>query len=808
MAEPGTWSRVAEEPADPRERVVRRVLVWVYVLGALSLFYPWSRDVGWRAPLTGPRIFWTMLLPLVPAVLVLIGYHRWRRICPLAALGGLGRLWNRAVRPRRVPAWMETWFPLISLAFLTFGLSFRLVSINGDGPALGGFLVILALLAALTNMRFTGKSWCNFLCPIGIVERIYTEPVSLPADENSQCGTCTACKRQCPDIDLENSYWKDVSAGPKQAAYFMFPGLVLGFYVYYWLRAGTWDAYYSGAWTRPQARAELMSGAGWFFADGVPAYLAAPLSLLGFMLVSLGLFTGLRAALGRLAGPDADVDHQTQTLAGFVAFNLFYLFAGAPTLAELPWAPRVVGFVIPVLSTVVLVRRWGRRSQDRLEAKAAAKLKKKWSFEDPPPDEPAALFAYVRAREAARDLQLAAYRDSLAEALSGGPPGPAEQRLLARLRDQLEVSEKEHRRIATELAGSEEGFREAVSVERALQLSGYREALTEALLRDAGEAELLALRYEFAVDDEDHGRVLAEIQGEASSVRPRLRTARARLVEVDGDLEALVASEPAGAFDLAVFVLECHRRRVQELVAHLAALCPNDSGSPDLEGAAPDLDEALERLLTHPDPLLRAATLQGMSLRPEGIPAAALARARADPVAVVREVVSDQGPVSRGPPRRVEGHTLPPLPGQGEVPRSLDAMLCLRCVPLFDSLEPEELHALARHATHRYLDPGAALVREGEESDELFVLLEGEVHVEPGGQEVARLGPGEVFGELAAIDQNPRSADLRAGADGAVLLSLPGAVFRRQLRRGELAPTLLATLAGRLRDTLARLASP
>ena len=37
-----------KDPATPVERGIRRVLVWVYVIGALSLFYPWSRDVGWN----------------------------------------------------------------------------------------------------------------------------------------------------------------------------------------------------------------------------------------------------------------------------------------------------------------------------------------------------------------------------------------------------------------------------------------------------------------------------------------------------------------------------------------------------------------------------------------------------------------------------------------------------------------------------------------------------------------------------------------------------------------------------------------
>ena len=37
------------------------------------------------------------------------------------------------------------------------------------------------MAALTTNLVFTGKSWCNFLCPVALIEKIYTEPNSLPA---------------------------------------------------------------------------------------------------------------------------------------------------------------------------------------------------------------------------------------------------------------------------------------------------------------------------------------------------------------------------------------------------------------------------------------------------------------------------------------------------------------------------------------------------------------------------------------------------------------------------------------------------
>ena len=61
-----------------------------------------------------------------------------------------------------------------------------------------------------------------------------------------------ACKKHCPDIDLEQGYWKEMPEAEvrgRRLAYFAWPGVVTAFYVYYFLVAESWDYYFSGAWT-------------------------------------------------------------------------------------------------------------------------------------------------------------------------------------------------------------------------------------------------------------------------------------------------------------------------------------------------------------------------------------------------------------------------------------------------------------------------------------------------------------------------------------------------------------------------------
>ena len=161
--------------------------------------------------------------PVVPIGIVLIGFHMWRTVCPLAAFSRLGQLIPRG-KQRRVGAFLEKNSYLVALGTLTFSLAVRLLFTNGDGIALGVFLALISLAAFVSGAVFTGKTWCNFFCPVGIVEKIYTEPANLYAHGNSQCPKCTACKKHCPDIDKENHYWKEIDSPSRRMAYLAFPG--------------------------------------------------------------------------------------------------------------------------------------------------------------------------------------------------------------------------------------------------------------------------------------------------------------------------------------------------------------------------------------------------------------------------------------------------------------------------------------------------------------------------------------------------------------------------------------------------------
>jgi CRP-like cAMP-binding protein len=143
----------------------------------------------------------------------------------------------------------------------------------------------------------------------------------------------------------------------------------------------------------------------------------------------------------------------------------------------------------------------------------------------------------------------------------------------------------------------------------------------------------------------------------------------------------------------------------------------------------------------------------------------------------------------------------------------VEKLLALRAVPIFAALAPESLAELAHAGEAAVYEPGESLCVEGDAGDEVYVMLTGQVMVvrraggEADGDEV-RLNTAEagtVIGEMAVLNQAPRSATVRAGADGASVLRLRGEAFRAVLHANpEIAEAVIRTLAERVVTAEAR----
>ena len=88
---------------------------------------------------------------------------------------------------------------------------------------------------------------------------------------------------------------------------------------------------------------------------------------------------------------------------------------------------------------------------------------------------------------------------------------------------------------------------------------------------------------------------------------------------------------------------------------------------------------------------------------------------------------------------------------------------------MFRALSKRDLGLVARLAEDFKVPAGQVFVREGNRESEFYLIVDGTARVTRGRRTVAKLGPGDYFGELALLDPGPRNATVTAETDMEVL---------------------------------------
>jgi CRP-like cAMP-binding protein len=124
----------------------------------------------------------------------------------------------------------------------------------------------------------------------------------------------------------------------------------------------------------------------------------------------------------------------------------------------------------------------------------------------------------------------------------------------------------------------------------------------------------------------------------------------------------------------------------------------------------------------------------------------------------------------------------------------------LGACPLFAGLPEDGLQALAEGSRWLTFEPGEIVVREADASRALFVVAEGAARVLKDDRELARLGVGEVFGEMALLSGEPRAATVRAAELLGVVEVDAHALHALLERHEELAEELASRMASRQQE--------
>lgn len=135
---------------------------------------------------------------------------------------------------------------------------------------------------------------------------------------------------------------------------------------------------------------------------------------------------------------------------------------------------------------------------------------------------------------------------------------------------------------------------------------------------------------------------------------------------------------------------------------------------------------------------------------------------------------------------------------------TVEKVLFLKSVPLFAGLDGEELAALADISLEKEYQPGEIVFEEKQIAHHLYVIVRGKVEVfrRPDSKEypIAALGEKECFGEMAILDDEPRSASIRA-VDPTLVLKIDRESFRELItERPQISFAIFKILSSRLRQ--------
>jgi FHA domain/Cyclic nucleotide-binding domain len=530
----------------------------------------------------GPRLFWGAIVPAGIIILLVGGHEFWRRICPLSFISQIPRRLGiqrkqTKVNPEtgaqrqelvgvKVNSWLGQNFLYLQLGLFFIGLNIRLLIANGDGVGFAIFMLVTFAAALTVGYLFKGKSWCQYFCPMAPVQTFYNGTRGLLGSDahlsppgtvtQSMCRTvdsqgqeksgCVSCQSPCIDIDAERLYWQSLNQPDRQLLFYGYFGLMLGFFLYFYLYAGNWEYYYSGVWSHDVHQFSSLLGPGFYLFDRaipIPKIVAAPLTLA--VCTALSYYIGkyserlyrIYTIHQRQKLTKEQIRHNCYTIWVFLSFNVFFIFAGRPNFRLLPsWVELLFNAFLMLVSALwlqrTLYRSKPRYQKENLTSSLRRQLQKlgtNWKeflegrdLADLGTDE-----IYVLARVLpgfTQESRMQVYQGVLQEALASGKTQSAESlEMLQDIRAELKVSEEDHYQMLAEL-GIEDPQLLDPSIQRSqedrLRLDGYRRGLelllTESIASHIPVAaaiegkmpQINALRQEYDISNDEQEQVL------------------------------------------------------------------------------------------------------------------------------------------------------------------------------------------------------------------------------------------------------------------------------------------------------------
>ena len=135
----------------------------------------------------------------------------------------------------------------------------------------------------------------------------------------------------------------------------------------------------------------------------------------------------------------------------------------------------------------------------------------------------------------------------------------------------------------------------------------------------------------------------------------------------------------------------------------------------------------------------------------------------------------------------------------------LEKTILLKSVDLFKNIPGDVLTRIAQISEEERPLANTLLFQEGDFGDSMYVLVDGNVKVHKGDQHIVSLGKGTCLGEMALLDQEPRSADVTTEEDSTLLKISQDGFYELMAGNSEIMQQIIKLLSGRIRDTNAKI---
>ncbi|QSZ40955.1 cyclic nucleotide-binding domain-containing protein [Sulfurimonas aquatica] len=738
-------------------------------------------------------LVWTAIIPLLPLIILLFGFSNFRNICPLAFFSKVSQNLNW-IQKRKVPQWFEENFYFLQYFLLFLALTLRLTILNFDSTWLALFFIFVILSAFFTNLVYTGKSWCNFFCPVGVVERIYTISNAKNYLVNSKCSTCTGCKLHCPDIDMETNYWREGANTQKKFVFYSFTGLILGFYFYFYLQSGSFAYYFSGDWSYNELSP---LSPGFFFAPYIPTFLAAPLTLALFALVSYFIFSSIETYLWKKKiFKNADyqtVSHRVKTVASFMAFNAFYAFAGAPTYMQYPITYAIFYFLIVASSSMILYKEIFREESFFIQERFALKILSTWTSEKPiAVNLKEIYYTYITKNRDNKD-RLNTYKESVKDLLKEGILNEGSMIILEKLREQIGISAKDHLSVMRSIKlQNGELFDNSVekSSERIYQQESYKQVIKNALDEhiELEDEYIKSLQKQFCISDKIHKNIMDSLLNSNEKFL-------SEVLSLLGELSALLHIENSiyndssreiaflkyiiknefnllakDLFSLLFVIYKDHKGMIKTLANISKGKQVDDSfilNADSLNFMDRDIAEKILSLkkaidkrdknpIEHNNQLLVVKLLTHQSLE---IATAALLATTLYPKTLIEDINLDRFKESSN--NDVITLVDKIINNTNEL-TTYERMMYLNGVSLFQNIKYQDLKLLGKATQIQSFSTNEYILEQGKVGDTLYILIKGKAVAEVDSIETVTLGERDYFGEIALLGDTKRTASVRA----------------------------------------------